>query len=250
MPSSATHSSESTSQKVYFATTHWTVVLMAGRGDTPCAHKALERLCRIYWFPLYAYVRRNGYSSEDAKDLTQGFFARLIERQTLAHAEPNRGRFRSFMLGAMNHFLADEQAKRQTLKRGGGHIIFSLDWAAAEERFDLEPMDAASPDKIFDKQWATALLTAALNQLAGEYRRDGKAELFETIKLTLNGTRESQPYSALASSLRIKEGAVKVAVHRLRQRFRALLQKQIENTVASQKEAEEEMRYLFEVLAG
>jgi RNA polymerase sigma-70 factor (ECF subfamily) len=250
MPTSTAHSSEAPRPKNYFATTHWSVVLTAGRSDTTRAGDALAKLCQTYWFPLYAYVRRHGHSPEDAKDLTQGFFARLIEQQTLANADPNRGRFRSFMLGAMNHFLADELAKQQTLKRGGGHILFSLDWAAAEERFDLEPADDASPDKIFDKQWAAALLGAVLNQLAEEYRRSGKSALFEALKLTLNGPRESQPYSALASSLQMNEGAVKVAVHRLRKRYRALLQAEIENTLASREEAKEEMRHLFEVLAG
>lgn len=250
MPASTVHSSETARLKNYFASTHWSVVLKAGRNDTTCADDALAKLCQTYWFPLYAYVRRNGRSPEDAKDLTQGFFARLIEQQTLANADPKRGRFRSFMLGAMNHFLADEQAKQQTLKRGGGQILFSLDWAAAEERFDLEPADHASPDKAFDKQWAAALLGAVLNQLAEEYRRDGKAKLFEALKVTLNGPRESQPYSELASSLHINEGAVKVAVHRLRKRYRALLQAEIESTVASQDEAKEEMRHLFEVLTG
>jgi RNA polymerase sigma-70 factor (ECF subfamily) len=250
MPASTAHASDVARPKNYFATTHWSVVLKAGRSDTTRARGALANLCQIYWFPLYAYVRRRGYPSEDAKDLTQGFFARLLEQQTLANADPNCGRFRSFMLGAMNHFLADERAKRQTLKRGGGRILLSLDLAAAEERYDLEPADDSSPDKLFDKQWALALLSEVLNQLEQEYRRDGKAELFAALKLTLSGTREAQPYAALASSLRMKAGAVKVAVHRLRKRYRALLQAEIENTVASGKEAPEEMRHLFAVLAG
>jgi RNA polymerase sigma-70 factor (ECF subfamily) len=210
----------------------------------------LEKVCQTYWFPLYAYVRRRGHSPEDAKDLTQGYFARLLEHQTLVNANPTRGRFRSFMLGAMNHFLADERAKQHAQKRGGGCAILSLDLAAAEERFDLEPANDSSPDKLFDKQWAAALLGAVLNQLAEEYSRDGKAELFGALKLTLSGASESQPYAALASSLDMSEGTVKVAVHRLRRRYRALLQAEIEKTVASRQEAKEEMRHLFEVLAG
>jgi RNA polymerase sigma-70 factor (ECF subfamily) len=249
MPTSTANSSEAARPRNYFATTHWSVVLKAGQSDTPRGRDALAKLCQTYWFPLYAHVRRRGHSPEDAKDLTQGFFVRLIEHQTLANADPNQGRFRSFMRGAMNHFLADERAKEQTLKRGGGHVPFSLDLAAAEERFDLEPADDASPDKIFDKQWAEALLGAVLSQLAEEFRRDGKAELFEALKLTLNGPRESQPYSALAVSLRMNEGAVKMAVHRLRKRYRALLQAEIENTVASPEQAKEEMRHLFAVLS-
>jgi RNA polymerase sigma-70 factor (ECF subfamily) len=177
MPASTAHSGGAAQPKNYFATTHWSVVLKAGRSDTTRARDALANLCQIYWFPLYAYVRRRGYPSEDAKDLTQGFFARLLEQQTLANADPHCGRFRSFILGAMNHFLADEQAKRQTSKRGGGRILLSLDLAAAEERYDLEPADDSSPDKLFDKHWALALLSEVLNQLEQEYRRDGKAEL-------------------------------------------------------------------------
>ncbi len=250
MPTTTAHSRETARPKNYFATTHWSVVLKAGRSDTTRARDALAKLCQIYWFPLYAYVRRRGHSSEDAKDLTQGFFARLLEQQTLANADPNFGRFRSFMPGDMNHFLADELAKEQTQKRGGGCVLLSLDLAAAEQCFDLEPADDSSPDKLFDKQWAETLLAEVLNQLAEEYRREGKGELFAALKLTLSGTRESQPYALLASSLDMNVGAVKVAVHRLRKRYRALLQAEIANTVANREEAKEEMRHLFEVLAG
>src|SRR5258706_3481391 len=149
----------------WFVTTHWSVVLSAGHSDTPRAAEALQRLCQTYWYPLYTYVRRRGYSPQDAQDLTQGFFACLLERQSLATADPEKGRFRSFMLGAMNHFLATERAKMQTQKRGGGRAIFSLDLAAAEQRFDLESADHATPDKAFDQAWATALLDKVLSQL-------------------------------------------------------------------------------------
>lgn len=250
MPASTANLSQADLPRDYFATTHWSVVLKAGQSETPRGRDALAKLCQTYWFPLYAYVRRRGHSPEDAQDLTQGFFARLIEHQTLANADPNQGRFRSFLRGAMNHFLADERAKEQTLKRGCGHMPFSLDMAAAEKRFDLEPADDASPDKLFDEQWAEALLGRVLDQLAEEFRRDGKAELFAALKLTLNGPRESQPYCELATTLRMNEGAVKVAVHRLRKRYRALLQAEIESTVASPEEAKEEMRHLFAVLSG
>ena len=234
----------------WFVTTHWSVVLSAGHSDTPRAVDALQRLCQTYWYPLYTYVRRRGYSPPDAQDLTQGFFACLLERQSLATADPNKGRFRSFMLGAMNYFLATEWTKMQTQKRGGGREIVSLDLAAAEQRFDLESADHATPDKAFDQAWATALLDKVLSQLEAEFRREGKTQLFNTLKQTLAGSRESQPYAALAAQLSINEGAVKTAVHRLRKRYRQLLEAEIANTVASPDEVKEEMRYLLSVMGA
>lgn len=224
-------------------------MLTAGRHDTTRANVALEKLCKTYWYPLYAYVRRRGHSPHDAQDLTQGFFACLLERQSLANADPNKGRFRSFMLGAMNYFLASEWAKMQTQKRGGGHQILSLDLAAAEQRFDLESADNSTPDRAFDKEWATALLDKVLGQLEEEFRREKKIQLFDTLKQTLAGSRESQPYATLAAQLNMNEGAVKTAVHRLRKRYRELLQGEIANTVTSPEEVKQEMSYLFKVMA-
>jgi RNA polymerase sigma-70 factor (ECF subfamily) len=226
------------------------MVMTAGRDDTTSARAALEKLCRTYWYPLYAHARRRGHSSENAKDLTQAFFLRLIEQQSIANADRDLGRFRSFLLGAMNHFLITEWKKARTQKRGDGQELLSLDWAAAEQRFDLEPADHATPDKSFDKQWATALLDEVLRQLANEYQREGKEALFQALKRTLAGSRETQPYTALAGQLGISEGAVRVAVHRLRKRYRALLQAEIANTVTSPEEAREEMAYLFRAMAG
>ena len=234
----------------WFVTTHWSVVLSAGRTETPRARHALERLCQTYWYPLYAYVRRRGYSAHDAQDLTQGFFACLLERQSLATADPNKGRFRSFMLGAMNYFLATEWAKMQTQKRGGGREIFSLDLASAEQRLDLEPGGNSTPDRVFDKEWATALLDKVLNQLEAEFRREGKSALFGTLKQTLAGSRDAQPYAALAGKLRMNEGTVKTAVHRLRKRYRRLLEAEIADTVTSADEVREEMAYLLTVVSG
>jgi len=232
-----------------FVTTRWSVVLTAGRRDTTRARAALESLCQTYWYPLYAYVRRRGHSPEDARDLTQEFFVRLLVRESLANADPDRGKFRSFILGAMNYFLADERAKLQTQKRGGGQKILSLDLMAAEQRFDLEPADNATPDKSFDKQWAAALLNEVLNRLEDAYRRDGKMSLFMELKQTLMGTRESQPYAVLAKRLSMNEGAVRAAVHRLRKRYRELLRGEIANTVSSLEEVNEELRYLFKISA-
>jgi RNA polymerase sigma factor (sigma-70 family) len=233
-----------------FVTTHWSVVLVAGRTDTTRASNALSRLCQTYWYPLYAYVRRRGYSPSDAQDLTQEFFARLLERHVLGSADPNRGRFRSFLLTAMNHFLAHEWEKAKAQKRGGGQSFVSWDLAAAEERFGVEPADSLSPDKIFDKQWALALLEEVLNRLEAEHLQAGKGALFAALKETLTGSRESQPYGALAAQLDMTEAAVKVAVHRLRSRYRELLKIEITNTLADPDHAEDELRELMAALAA
>jgi RNA polymerase sigma-70 factor (ECF subfamily) len=238
------------SQRPVFATTRWSVVLAAGRNDTTHARAALEKLCQTYWYPLYAYVRRRGHSPEDAQDLTQEFFAQLLERQSLAHANPNRGRFRSFLLTAMNHFLTDEWKKARAKKRGGGCPNLSLDWAAAEERFDLEPADNATPDRIFEKQWALTLLGEVLSRLEREYQGQEKTDLFAALKQSLMGTRESQPYAELAVRLDMNESAVKVAVHRLRKRYRELIRDEIAGTLDGIQNVEAEMQHLFSVLAG
>jgi len=233
-----------------FATTHWSVVLTAAtQNNTTRARNALAQLCQTYWYPLYAYVRRRGYSAHDAQDLTQAFFAQLLERQSLATAEPERGRFRSFMLAVMNHFLTNEWRKGMAQKRGGGSQHLSLDWVAAEQRFDLEPVTYAAPDKLFEKQWALTLLAEVLNRLEREYHSEGKADLFTALKQTLLGLRESQPYAGLALELGMNESAVKVAVHRLRKRYREHIQAEIANTLDEAKDIEAEMRYLFQVLA-
>ena len=225
-------------------------MLRAGRNDTPRAQQALAGLCQTYWYPLYAHVRRRGHGAHDAQDLTQEFFARLLARQTLGRADPARGRFRTFILTALDHFLADEWDKSRAQKRGGATELLSLDLAAAEQRFELEPADTAAPDKAFDRQWALALLEAVLDQLENEYRSDGKTDWFFALQPTLTGASESQPYAELAARLDANEGAVKVAVHRLRKRYRALLQAKIVETVASPEEVPEEMRYLLQALAG
>jgi RNA polymerase sigma-70 factor (ECF subfamily) len=228
-------------------TTHWSAVLRAGCGSTSEARSALEELCWTYWYPLYAHVRRRGHSPEDAKDLTQAFFLRLLEQDSFAHADPKLGRFRSFILGALDHFLISEWKRVNAEKRGGGRVTISLDWATAEDRFDLEPADAATPDKIFDKQWATALLDKVLAELEKEYVAE--KDLFQTLKQTLAGRREAQPYADLAKRLGMSEGAIRVAVHRLRKRYRALLQAEIARTVNSAEEAKEELTYLFRTLS-
>ena len=233
-----------------FATTRWSVVLLAGKAesDAPQAAEALARLCRTYWFPLYAHVRRRGFSASDAEDLTQEFFARLLARDSFAHANPERGRFRTFILTSLDNFLADEWKKGHALKRGGGQRAIPLDVASAEDRLMLETDRALAPDQAFDRAWALTLLRTVLEQLETEYSRAGKTELFAVLKPTLTGARESQPYAELASQLGRNENAVKAAVHRLRQRYRALLQAEVADTLASPNEAGAEMRLLLEAL--
>ena len=232
-----------------FVTTHWSVVLTAGRSDTTRARAALENLCQAYWHPLYAYVRRRGYSPEDPQDLTQEFFARLLERNAVATVAPEKGRFRSFLLASLNHFLADEWDKARAQKRGGGKVI-SLDLQSAETRLGEIPAEHFTPEKAFEHRWAITLLEQVYQHLGKEYREQGKAALFATLRVTLAGKSDAAPYAELARQLEMSEGAIKVAVHRLRQRYRALLRDTIADTVSGPDEVEDELRYLFRTLAG
>ncbi len=236
-------------RQAVFATTHWSVVLAAGRGDSPQAQASLEKLCQTYWCPLYAYVRRRGYAEADAKDLTQAFFAWLLERDWLERADQQRGRFRSFLLSSFNGFLANEWNRARAQKRGGGRVI-SLSFDPADPRCGWEPADNVTPEQAFEWRWAVTLLDEVMSRLREDYTRQDKADLFEQLKPCLLGERAAQPYAALASKLGMTEGSVKVAVHRLRQRYRQLLREEIANTVAQSEDIEEEMRHLFAVLAS
>jgi RNA polymerase sigma factor (sigma-70 family) len=233
-----------------FVTTHWSVVLSAAaRRDTTRARAALEHLCQAYWYPLYAYVRRRGSSPEDAKDLTQEFFARLLERNRVANVSPEKGRFRSFLLASMNHFLSDEWDKARAQKRGGAGFI-PLDLETAETRFGEFPTANLSPEKAFEHRWAIQLLEQVYQRLEAEHQRQGRGELFKILRGTLAGASGSAPYAELAKQLKISEGAAKVAVHRLRQRYRELLREMIADTVSDPAEVEDELRCLFRTLAG
>jgi len=232
-----------------FVTTHWSVVLTAARSDTTRAQDALAKLCQTYWHPLYAYVRRRGHSPEDAQDLTQEFFARLLERNAIATVSPEKGRFRSFLLASLNHFLSDEWDKARAQKRGAGKVI-SLDTQNAETWLRQQPVEKLTPEKAFELRWAITLLEQVYRRLEEEHRRQGKTELFDALRTTLAGPGNSAPYAELAARLNMNEGAVKVAVHRLRQRYRALLRETIAETVESEAEVEEELRYLMRVVAG
>jgi RNA polymerase sigma-70 factor (ECF subfamily) len=233
-----------------FATTHWTVVQTAGGAESPESSQALESLCRTYWYPLYAYVRRAGNSPQDAEDLTQAFFARFLEKQWVVDADRNRGRFRSFLLTSLKHFLANEWDKAKAQKRGGRVRFVPLDADTAETRYRREPADTATPDREFDRCWALALLDTVLARLQREYEEEGKSGLFEHLKGTLGGERSGLPYARLGEKLQMSEGAVKVAVHRLRQRYRLILRAEIADTVSTPAEVEAEIQELFAALAG
>jgi DNA-directed RNA polymerase specialized sigma24 family protein len=233
-----------------FLTTHWSVVLTAGSSDAVGARRALEKLCNTYWYPLYAYVRRRNFSPHDAEDLTQEFFARFLEHDWVANADREKGRFRSFLLSAMNHFLANEWDKARAQKRGGGAPLLPLQFDTAETRYSREPADSVTPEQDFERRWALTLLETVTRRLSAEYEQDGKGELFAALNPCLVGDRTAQPYEALARKLLLTEGAVKSAVHRLRQRYRAILREEIGSTVAGPGEVEEELRHLVAVLGG
>ena len=233
-----------------FVTTHWSVVLTAGGGDSAGARDALSKLCQTYWYPLYAYVRRRNFSPSDAEDLTQEFFARFLEQRWVADADREKGRFRTFLLSAMNHFLANEWHKARAQKRGGGVPLLPLEFDTAETRYSHEPADSVTPEQHFERRWALALLEAVTSRLRAEYEREGKGELFAALHPCLVGDRTTQPYEELARKLGISEGTVKSAVHRLRQRYRQLLRDEIAQTVATPTEVDEELRHLVAVLGG
>lgn len=224
------------------------MVLAAGRGGSPQADVALEQLCRTYWYPLYAYVRRQGHSREDAEDLTQGFFARLLEKNFLEGITTDKGRFRAFLLVALKRFLANEWDRANRQKRGGGAIPLSLDWEDAETRYQINPADDLSPDKLYDRSWAIVMLEQVIARLSEESAANDKAGLFEQLKPFLMAERNETPYAEAATKLKMTEGAVRVAVHRLRKRFRELLREEISRTLADPAHADEELQALFSAL--
>lgn len=233
-----------------FATTHWTVVLAAGRSNSREADVALEELCRTYWYPLYAYVRRQGHSREDAEDLTQGFFARLLEKNYLEGVTSDGGKFRSFLLVALKRFMANEWDRANRQKRGGGVLPLSLDWQDAESRYQIAPVDNLSPDKLYDRAWAVIVLERVITRLRDESGTEGKAGQYEKLKPFLMMGKSEIPYAQAAAELKMSEGAVRVAVHRLRKRYRELLREEIAQTLSNPAQADEEMQALFSALAG
>ncbi len=224
------------------------MVLEAGNQDSPRASEALGQLCRVYWRPLYAYVRKRGYSPDEAPDLVQEFFARVIEKNYFSSADRQRGRFRTFLLASMEHFLAKEWQRAHRLKRGGEITFFSLDDESAETLYRQEPADEFSAEKLYDRRWALALLEQALAQLRSEYSGSGRGPVFDELAIVLSGDKPDLSYAELGARIGLSEGAVKVAVHRLRQRYGELVRAQVADTVSRPEQVDEELRHLFAAL--
>jgi RNA polymerase sigma factor (sigma-70 family) len=233
-----------------FLTTRWSVVLAAGDAASPDAGRALQTLSEGYWYPLYAYVRRKGTSPEDAADLTQEFFVRLIEGELLRAADPHKGRFRTFLLTVFQRFLARDYERQRALKRGGGRTVLSIDVADGERRYAFEPSEPATPELLFERRWALTLLERVLKSLEEEYCLKGKRDLFESCRAWLAGTSAETDYAATAARLDMSEVAVRVAVHRMRQRYRDLVRDEVAGTVDSPEDVEEELRLLRMAICG
>ncbi len=242
---SSTNTAVPQGSDAWFVTTHWSVVLSAQDKDSARSSEALEALCRAYWYPLYAYARRVGQSPADAEDLTQGFFARLLEKDYLRAASREKGRFRTFMLTALKRYMANEWDRQHAEKRGGFVPRVVIDLEAAESRLGFEPADPISADVLFDRQWALALLERTMARLRQEYSASGRAALFELLQNCLTKEDSALPYAAIAKRPNLTEAAVKMAVHRLRHRYQELLREEIAQTVSAPDEVEAEIRHLF-----
>lgn len=234
-----------------FATTHWSVVIGAAHARAPEADQALTTLCQRYWFPLYAFVRRAGYSAEDAQDLTQEFFVQLLAKNTLAVANPERGKFRSFLIGAIKHFMANQRRHDRAQKRGGDHAVLSLDFHRGEDRYQrIEPEDHSTPERLYEKRWALALLDLVFTRLREEFSQAGKLPQFDRLKQFLAVRPADTSYHDVAGKLEMTEGAVKVAVHRMRRRYRELLKDEIAQTVTGPEALDDELRDLMAALGA
>jgi RNA polymerase sigma factor (sigma-70 family) len=233
-----------------FETTHWSLVLAARTGKSPESRSALEALCDAYWFPLYAFIRRQGYGAEEARDLTQGYFARLVERRDLKDVRPELGRFRSFLIASVKHFLSNELDRERAKKRAPGQPLLSLDVEEAEHRYRFEPVDALTPETLFERNWARTVLERTLARLSQEWAEGEKAKRFELLRGHLAGEKPSASHRELGAVLGMSEDAVKVSVHRLRRRFGELLRSEIANTVRDAGDVDDEIRYLLGVLRG
>jgi RNA polymerase sigma factor (sigma-70 family) len=232
-----------------FATTHWSLVLKAGRKPQRAADQALATLCQSYWYPLYAYVRRHIKDASEAQDLTQEFFARMLEKDLLALAAPERGRFRSFLLTALKNFLANEWNKMHAQKRGGTRPALSLDFDVGDSRYSLEPGHELTPERLYERKWALTLLDRVLDRLREEYSAGGKMELFECLRPFIGGTPADVAYADVVKELGLSAGAAKVAAHRLRRRYRDLLRDELAQTVADPADIDDEINWLFQALS-
>lgn len=233
-----------------FATTQWSLVVRAARSDDSAARAALELLCRRYWFPLYAFARRRVSEVHEAQDLIQEFFVRLLEKNSLAAASPDRGRFRSFLLASLKNFLANEWDRANAQKRGGGIERWSLNWDSGESRLSLEPAHFDTPEREFERQWALTLLDNVVRRLQDEFSLSGKSRQFELLKETLTGGRAALDYAAVAAELSMTEHAVRQAAHRLRKRYRELLRQEVADTVESDNDVEDEIGRLLASLGA
>lgn len=231
-----------------FPTTEWTMVLEACHQDSPQAERALEKLCRTYWYPLYSFVRRSGYSPQEAQDLTQSFFAHLLEKNLLAKVRRERGRFRSFLLACLKNFLSLERQKAQAQKRGGDQQFLFLDVESAEARLDEEPAEVMTPERVYTRSWALTVLEEAFRQIEKDYRDSGKEHLFERLKPFLLGKKMPVTYAEVAKDLEATEGAIKMMVKRLRERYRHALRSVVASTVPSSEQIDAELRELLEEL--
>ena len=233
-----------------FQTTSWSVIRQATAGSEAAVREALGRLCETYWPPVYAFVRRRGHAPSDAEDITQSYFARFLEKSYVHDFRPEKGRFRTFLLASVSHFLANEWDRGQARKRGGGQRVISLDAATAEERLGLEPADHLTPERIFERQWAATVLARCLERLRREEEAGGGRDRFERLKVHLCGDGAASGYATLALELSVSESAVRVAVHRLRRRFCAVLREEVAETLADPAEVDSEIRWLLTTVRG
>lgn len=232
-----------------FPTTHWSVVLVAGQDRSPQAEAALENLAQAYWYPIYAFLRRQGHAVVEAQDLTQAFFARLIEKNYPAQADPAKGRFRSFLLLTLRHFLSDERERAGAAKRGGGCVLLSLDEERSEARYRREPADMDTPETLFERRWAETILARAKSRLADEYAASGKEGIYQVLRGFQPGEQRSLSYQEAAGHLATTESAVKALIHRMRSRHQELVRDEIAQTVASAEDVDDELRHLIAVLS-
>jgi len=241
------NASRACGSQVAFTTTHWSVVLEA-QGESPAAQEALEKLCRMYWRPIYSFVRRQGVAPEEAEDLTQGFFAQLLERGSLGAVRKEKGRLRSYLLGALKYFLADEQRRSMAIKRGKGQRLIPLEEIRADERIEMEPADPVTAEMIYERRWALTVLEQVLDRLKNEYRTAGNAALFDSLKQLLPDEPGSPSQAEIAAHLGMTENALRQAFYRFRQRYQSLLREEIAHTVATPGDIEDELRHLIAVV--
>jgi RNA polymerase sigma factor (sigma-70 family) len=231
-------------------TTCWSAVLLSAQSQVPGSDRAREEFCQLYWYPLYAFIRRRGYNAEDARDLTQGFFLSIFDHKALQRATPTKGKFRSFLLGSLKNYLSNEYQRENAIKRGGKIDFVSVDFGDGEDRYSREPTDSLTPEKIFDANWALTLLERAIERLKEEYSAQGKATVFETLRpfLDLSGIGHTPTYEVAAEKLKVTGAGVKTLIHRLRKRYSEILREAVAQTVADPREVDDEIRSLCQAL--